>query len=91
MSEELMEELASKTLEMTPELDAQHDALRDCLAKLNPRDRRTVLARYELGGGVKAAAEASGRTFQATYKALYRIRKGLFDCIVQRLSSRVRT
>jgi hypothetical protein len=43
-----------------------------------------ITARYEPDGGAQRAADASGRTLQATYKALYRIRKALFDCVTLR-------
>jgi len=52
-----------------------------CLQKLNERDRRMVLVRYESGHNVKAAAQACGRTIQGAYKALTRIRKNLYDCV----------
>ena len=49
--------------------------------KINDRDRRMILTRYESGKNVSAAAQACGRTVQGAYKALNRIRKVLFDCV----------
>jgi RNA polymerase sigma-70 factor (ECF subfamily) len=66
---------------MEEELDERHHALSHCLKKLNERDRRMVLVRYESGHNVKAAAQACGRTIQGAYKALNRIRKTLHDCV----------
>ena len=66
---------------MEKELDSRHGALSNCLQKLNERDRRMVLVRYESGHNVKAAAQACGRTIQGAYKALNRIRKTLHDCV----------
>ena len=67
-------------------VDKRHGALSRCLKKLNDRDRRMVLTRYETGKNVSAAAQASGRTIQGAYKALNRIRKTLFDCVSFELS-----
>ena len=80
-NEEVLEVISQTRVEMEEELDHRHGALSKCLQKLNERDRRLVLIRYESGQNVKAAAQASGRTIQGAYKALSRIRKVLFDCV----------
>jgi RNA polymerase sigma-70 factor (ECF subfamily) len=80
-NEEVLEAVSLTRLEMEDELDIRHSALSRCLQKLNERDRRMVLVRYESGHNVKAAAQACGRTIQGAYKALNRIRKTLHDCV----------
>jgi RNA polymerase sigma-70 factor (ECF subfamily) len=80
-NEEVLEAVSQTRLEMEDELDIRHNALSRCLHKLNERDRRMVLVRYESGHNVKAAAQACGRTIQGAYKALNRIRKTLHDCV----------
>jgi len=80
-NEEVLEVISQTRVEMEEELDYRHGALSRCLQKLNERDRRMVLTRYESGQNVTAAAQASGRTVQGAYKALTRIRKVLFDCV----------
>jgi len=72
---------------MVKELDARHEALAQCLQKLYPRDRELVLTRYEPGCGVEEAAQRSGRSLPAAYKALTRIRKLLFDCVSHQVSA----
>ncbi len=72
--------------QLEEELDARHEALSRCLRKLNDRDRRMVLIRYESGNNVSEAARACGRTIQGAYKALSRIRKALFDCVTFELT-----
>jgi RNA polymerase sigma-70 factor (ECF subfamily) len=67
-------------------LDERHEALAQCLQKLPARDRELVLTRYEPGCGVPEAAQRSGRSMDAAYKALNRIRKLLFDCVTHQLS-----
>ena len=51
------------------------------------RDRELVLTRYEPGSGVEEAAQRSGRSLEAAYKALGRIRKLLHDCVSNQLST----
>ena len=80
-NEEVFEVISQTRVEMEEELDHRHRALSKCLQKLNERDRRMVLVRYESGHNVKAAAQACGRTIQGAYKALTRIRKTLHDCV----------
>ncbi|HBO44021.1 MAG TPA: RNA polymerase [Planctomycetaceae bacterium] len=62
-------------------LDAQHDALADCLDKLTPRDRDLIDRRYRQGTSPKAVAEQVGRSATAVYKALSRIHNTLLDCV----------
>jgi RNA polymerase sigma-70 factor (ECF subfamily) len=83
----LVDAIAQTAAPMREELDERHRALAECLQKLNQRDRSLVLTRYEPGCGVKEAAQASGRSLEAAYKALFRIRRLLFDCVSHRLLS----
>ena len=85
--QELVDALAQTAAEMREELDERHVALAQCLQKLPSRDRELVLTRYEPGGGVPEAARRSGRSLEAAYKALARIRKLLFDCVTHQLAS----
>jgi len=80
-NEEVLEVISQTRVELEEELDYRHGALSRCLQKLNERDRRMVLVRYESSHNVKAAAQACGRTIQGAYKALTRIRKNLYDCV----------
>ena len=85
--DELMEAMAPQFAEMAKDVDARHEALERCLKKLHPRDRELVLTRYERGQGVEEAAKRSGRTMEAAYRALNRLRKLLFDCVTHQLSA----
>jgi len=86
LSNELLESIAARAIELAPHLDQRRRALNDCLKRLEERDRLMILARYEPGGSVDRAARTCGRSLQATYKALYRIRKALFDCVSLRVA-----
>ena len=84
--QETVDALAQTAASMAGEVSSRHEALAHCLQKLHPRDRELVLTRYEPGSGVSEAARRSGRSLEAAYKALGRIRKLLLDCVNQRLS-----
>jgi RNA polymerase sigma-70 factor (ECF subfamily) len=85
--QDVVDAVAQTAGEMAGELDERHQALAECLKKLHPRDRELVLARYEPGGGADEAARRTGRTIQAAYKALGRIRKLLLDCVSHQLAA----
>jgi len=80
-NDELMEAMAPQFQELSREVDERHEALGRCLKKLHPRDRELVLTRYESGQNVEEAARRSGRSVEAAYRALNRLRKLLFDCV----------
>jgi len=86
--DEVLAKVAQTAGEMAVELDERHEALASCLRKLAPRDRELVLTRYEPGSGVAEAAQRSGRSMDAAYKALNRLRKLLHDCVTHELSGR---
>ena len=85
--DEVLEKVAHTALSLREELDERHEALAGCLQKLAPRDRELVLTRYEPGAGVAEAAERTGRSLDAAYKALNRLRKLLHDCVTHALAS----
>ena len=84
--DEVLEAVAHTAQGMSAEIDARHEALAGCLEKLHPRDRELILTRYEPGSGVEEAARRGGRTIEAAYKALGRIRKLLGDCVTHTLA-----
>lgn len=86
-NQDVLEAVAATAISMAGEVDARHEALEHCLGRLHPRDREMTLTRYEPGCGVAEAARRSGRSMQAAYKALARIRKLLFDCVTARLAA----
>ena len=83
--QEVLEAVAQTAASLSGELDARHEALEHCLRRLPARDRELVLTRYEPGGNVEEAARKSGRSLEAAYKALGRIRKLLLDCVTHQL------
>ena len=85
-NDEVMEAVAHTAEQMREEGSRAQSALAECLQKLNERDRRMILTRYERGSGVERAAMVSGRSLQAAYKALMRIKQVLHDCVTDRIS-----
>ncbi len=85
--QDVLDAVAETAGSMAEEISGRHEALAHCLQKLHARDRELVLTRYEPGNGVEEAAERSGRSLEAAYKALGRIRKLLLDCVNQRLTA----
>jgi RNA polymerase sigma-70 factor (ECF subfamily) len=85
--DDVLESVAHTAATMLPEISERHDALSRCLQRLHPRDRELLLTRYEPGARVEEAAERSGRSLEAAYKALGRLRKLLFDCVTNQLAS----
>jgi RNA polymerase sigma-70 factor (ECF subfamily) len=66
-------------------LERRHEALMDCVDRLRPRDQEMVRRRYQGGISVRDLASCAGRTVDAIYKTLARIRGNLLICIERRL------
>ena len=85
-SSETLDQLAgdeATSLERDQAMDA---ALDKCLQKLSPKNRELVEQRYLVKGALKEFAPQAGRTSNALYKMLQRIRASLHQCITQRLA-----
>lgn len=85
MDESLLAELAEPLARRVEELDARMDALRGCMTKLPPAQRRLLAHRYADDGSVQKAAEAEGRPAGAVRVALHRIRQVLLECVERKL------
>jgi RNA polymerase sigma-70 factor (ECF subfamily) len=67
------------------EADLRYYALQYCLRKLNKRNRDLIRRCYSGTNTLKAVAEQMGRSVDALYKALSRIRHALHECIEKNL------
>lgn len=85
-NQEIVDAIAQTASTLQKETDDRHEALVHCLHKLHPRDRDLLLIRYERGSGVREAAQRTGRSMDAAYKALNRLRKLLLDCVTNQLA-----
>ena len=86
-NQDVVDAIAETASQLAPEMSARREALAKCLQKLHPRDRELLMTRYEPGSGVELAAQRSGRSLEAAYKALGRIRKMLLDCVSNQLTA----
>lgn len=84
--EDLLELLADRAQERSEQLEAQRKALAYCLEKLPAEDLKMVAGCYREGANIRALAEELGRTANALYKQLNRIRAALLKCVESRLS-----
>ena len=62
------------------QLDAQREALEECLHKLPADQRNLVCSAYAPGVRIDQLAEQQGRSAMALYKTLHRIRLALVEC-----------
>ncbi len=87
-SESLMEQLAGTMADeaMARNLEDRREALARCLEKLRRPDRDLLTLRLGEGSTTRSTADGLGRSVDAVYKALQRIRRGLFDCVSRSLA-----
>lgn len=82
---ELMETLADEYAAESEQFEARQAALLHCLETMNATLRRLTQLVYGQGLSIKEAALAMQRPVEGTYKALWRARRSLHDCIRRRL------
>jgi RNA polymerase sigma-70 factor (ECF subfamily) len=63
------------------ELDERREALAHCIEKLAPKQRDLLARRLAHGATTQSTAVDVGRSVDAVYKALSKIRQILFDCV----------
>src|SRR5262249_33679623 len=86
-SQAMLERLAETAVEQaaTLQLDERREALARCVEKLSPRDRDLLGRRFAEGATTQSTAVQVGRSVDAVYKALAKIRQALFDCVSRTL------
>lgn len=87
-SQEMLERIAETAIEQADalQLDERREALAGCLEKLSGKDRDLLQRRLADGASTESTAAALGRSIDAVYKALARIRHTLFDCVTRSLA-----
>jgi RNA polymerase sigma-70 factor, ECF subfamily len=87
-SQELLERLAETAIEQAGalQLDERQQALRTCIDKLPARDRDLLARRLAPDATTQSTAAEVGRSVDAVYKALSKIRQTLFNCISRTVS-----
>ena len=89
-NEEVLQLISSDLLESNEARDVRRQALRECMKKLDSRERQCIDARYTAGSSVEAVARDLGRPANAVYRMLSRVRDKLFDCITRSISQATR-
>lgn len=89
-NDEILELISSELLERKDSRELRREALRECIKKLDPRERQFIDARYSAGSSVETVARDVGRPANAVYRMLARIRDRLFDCITRTVSQAMR-
>lgn len=79
--------LAARRQELAGELDTRKDYLRDCLDTIPATQRELVRGYYFGDQSVDELAARTGRTSDAVYKALQRIRATLLACVERKLGA----
>ena len=72
-------------------LDDRREVLVRCLDKLGRRDRELLAERLKEGATTRSTADLIGRSVDAVYKSMAKIRKNLFDCVARTLESEGRS
>jgi RNA polymerase sigma-70 factor (ECF subfamily) len=67
-------------------LDDRREALAACIEKLPPRDRNLLTRRFADGATTQSTSEQLGRSVDAVYKALAKLREALFRCVEKTLA-----
>jgi RNA polymerase sigma-70 factor, ECF subfamily len=85
LSTESLIQIAVEWSEKDGILEERRRALETCLQQLCEADRLVVEDRYSRQMSVAQIAGITGRNTSTLYKALERIRRGLFECVNRRL------
>lgn len=86
--DELVNQLADRTVLLEQRHLSEREALEGCLQKLPSAQRELVLRAYSKGSTMSALAALRGQTPMALYKLLQRIRQTLQECVQSTLSER---
>ncbi len=79
--------LLARREEIAPELNRRVDPLRECVDEL-PTNNRTLIQKYYFEQTpIEEISNDVGRTVDAIYKALQRLRSALMECVNGKLST----
>jgi RNA polymerase sigma-70 factor (ECF subfamily) len=87
LEDAFIEAVAAEIDRQAETLEGRADALRACLHKLPEAHRKLIVWRYYEDCGVEEVAAKSGRTVEAVYRLLSRIRAVLNECVSRQLGS----
>ena len=79
--ESLLNQISDCYHQKMDEMKIRISALQECLKKLNQRDKKLIMIRYEQGMKITQLAEKIDRPVQGIYKAMARIHAVLHRCV----------
>lgn len=85
--DDLMALLDQRREELSAPLSARAETLRDCVAKLPPKQRATLDRYYAGEERVETIAQREGRSVEVIYKTLQRTRRALLECVERTLKT----
>ena len=82
-SQAMLDHVAETSVEQAEalQLEERRAALAGCIEKLPAHDRELLAARLSVGATTQSVAAQVGRSVEAVYKALAKIRLALFNCV----------
>ena len=81
LDENLIDVLVERRLELGEAMEQRFAHLRDCLQKLPAEQRQTVERYYYERQPIDRLAAQSGRSIEALYKLIQRVRQALLECV----------
>ena len=81
---EFIEAVAEEIDRQSDGLELRSESLRECLRKLPETHRQLILWRYFEECGVSEIAAKTGRSVEAVYKLVSRIREAILECMKRR-------
>jgi RNA polymerase sigma-70 factor (ECF subfamily) len=86
-SDEFVDAVADRAVEMEDEFPERTKALQKCIEKLPPKHRELLRMRYDERRTVVAVARLINKPIEGVYKSLGRIRHALHSCISAQLET----
>jgi RNA polymerase sigma-70 factor (ECF subfamily) len=86
LDDDVIEKLTALQFDEADYFEARHEALLECIDKLRTRDKELVRRRYQEGASAQDLADWIGRSIDAVYKSLNRIRASLLACVERTLN-----
>ncbi|WP_417380710.1 sigma-70 family RNA polymerase sigma factor [Gimesia sp.] len=82
-SDEILALIAEQQSTSLPETEHRQQTLQNCIQKLDTENRKLIQDCYRGDLSIKEVAEQTGRSCEALYKKLSRLRLKLMDCMQQ--------
>lgn len=84
-SDDIFDLVADESLAEADALERHRAALKDCMEKLDPQQKQLLRVAYTPGVKFNELAAQSGRSVQALYKTIQRLRALLLECAERQL------